>query len=129
MLANRLRRQLRRALNPRSDHGRPGDAELFRPQRHLGWGRERPGDAELFRPQRGQGREPRWRSALQEDLRHEAVRDAVMDLPEQEKAVVQLRYWAGLKMEEIAGRLGVGLRTAERRHADALAFLEQKLAA
>jgi RNA polymerase sigma-70 factor, ECF subfamily len=59
----------------------------------------------------------------------EAVRvhTAMSELPERERAVLELAYWGGLSQSEIAERLGVPLGTVKTRTRSALSRLADLL--
>ncbi|HZN34322.1 MAG TPA: sigma-70 family RNA polymerase sigma factor, partial [Pirellulaceae bacterium] len=57
----------------------------------------------------------------------EALRDCVEDLPEDLRAAVALRYFAGLKNSDVALATGVGERQVEKRLEEARAILRARL--
>lgn len=57
----------------------------------------------------------------------DTVRRAVRDLPENERDVISLAYWAGLSQSEVAARLGLPLGTVKTRTRAALARLADTL--
>lgn len=60
---------------------------------------------------------------------HDELLAAVNTLPEDQRAVIGLRYFAGLSEEETAAALGVPPGTAKSRHSRALAALRARLEA
>jgi RNA polymerase sigma factor (TIGR02999 family) len=58
---------------------------------------------------------------------HSAL-EKLAELDERQARVVELRYFAGLKMSEVADVLGVSKRTADGDWAKARAWLERELA-
>jgi len=67
------------------------------------------------------------RDASEEGLELWAVVDAVVALPPAKRAVLVLRYWLDLPLEEIAGLLGLPVGTVASRHSRALAELRVSL--
>jgi RNA polymerase sigma-70 factor (ECF subfamily) len=74
--------------------------------------------------------QPRPDTVVEEQERAELVRSALLQLPEQYRAVVVLRHYEGLKFHEIAGVLGIPEGTVKSRMARALSRLasQSKLA-
>ena len=56
------------------------------------------------------------------------INNAIAELPEQMRQVFELSRYEGLKYVEIAGRLGISIKTVETQMSRALAKLRQKLA-
>jgi RNA polymerase sigma factor (sigma-70 family) len=56
------------------------------------------------------------------------VCEAVTNLPEEERMVVELRFWYGMTYEEVAGVLGLSIRSSKRRWRTAKAKLQGLLA-
>lgn len=65
--------------------------------------------------------------AAHADMRVEAVRQAVAELPEVYRAPVVLYYWHGLPLEEIGGVLGLPVGTVKTRLYRARALIRTKL--
>ena len=55
------------------------------------------------------------------------VHRAISELPERERTVIELAYWAGLSQSEVAGRLGIPLGTVKTRTRSALSRLADLL--
>lgn len=65
-----------------------------------------------------------------EGIRRETLRElaaALSALPEQQRDIVILRYYEGLTLMEIAGRMGLSYGVVKLRHRDALKTLRKKL--
>ena len=62
-----------------------------------------------------------------EESFRKALSDAMAELPADQRAVVHLRLWEGMKFEEIAEWLGVSLNTAASRYRYGLDKLRQRL--
>jgi RNA polymerase sigma-70 factor (sigma-E family) len=58
---------------------------------------------------------------------HRAVLEAVRQLPDRQREVIVLRYWAGLSEEQIADTLGVSRGTVKSSASRALATVESLL--
>ena len=58
---------------------------------------------------------------------HKAVLEAVRKLPERQREVIVLRYWAGLSEEQIADTLGISPGTVKSSASRALATVEKLL--
>ena len=58
---------------------------------------------------------------------HGAVLEAVRQLPDRQREVIVLRYWAGLSEEQIADTLGVSRGTVKSSASRALATVEKLL--
>lgn len=56
-----------------------------------------------------------------------ALSDALAELPPNQRAVVHLRLWEGLKFEEIAGLLSISLNTAASRYRYGIDKLRERL--
>lgn len=56
-----------------------------------------------------------------------ALSDALLELPEEQRVVVHLRLWEGMKFEEIAEMLGISLNTAASRYRYGIDKLRQRL--
>lgn len=60
-------------------------------------------------------------------VRHREVGEAVSKLPEEERRVVELRFWRGMTYEAITAELGCSVRTAKRRWESAKRQLKGRL--
>jgi RNA polymerase sigma factor (sigma-70 family) len=57
----------------------------------------------------------------------EVLRDALRDMPERERRLIELRYFEGRQFDEIAADLGAGASTVRRHHQEALVMLGRRL--
>ncbi len=57
----------------------------------------------------------------------QALSGALVELPEEQRVVVHLRLWEGMKFEEIAELLGLSLNTAASRYRYGIDKLRQRL--
>jgi RNA polymerase sigma-70 factor (ECF subfamily) len=71
---------------------------------------------------------PRAPTALVEEEIETALRDAVADLPERCREVFELSRVHGLRYAEIAGALGISVKTVEAQMGKALRILRERLA-
>src|SRR5262245_43391922 len=71
------------------------------------------------------GRDPE--AALQHDALLEALRECLLELPEELRLICELIYGEGLKQAEIAARLQVSAPTLTRRKQDACTMLKECL--
>lgn len=55
------------------------------------------------------------------------LRQAVASLESPLRELVEMHYFGGVSLKEVASKLGLAYRTAKRRHADALATLSKRL--
>jgi RNA polymerase sigma-70 factor (ECF subfamily) len=62
-----------------------------------------------------------------DDNNTEAVREAMKQLPDEQRKVIELAYWEGLTQEELAVRLGQPLGTVKTRTRLAFKKLREKL--
>jgi RNA polymerase sigma-70 factor (ECF subfamily) len=56
-----------------------------------------------------------------------ALGDALLELPEEQRVVIHLRLWEGMKFEEIAEMLDISLNTAASRYRYGIDKLRQRL--
>tara|TARA_B110001454_G_scaffold219192_1_gene251137 strand:- start:22111 stop:22356 length:246 start_codon:yes stop_codon:yes gene_type:complete len=55
------------------------------------------------------------------------VKQIAMDLPQDERAIVYLRYWLGMGLKHIAQTLGMELYDVQVTHAKALSLMREEL--
>jgi len=79
------------------------------------------GDASVEAPTPNEAAHPGWHV-------HESVHAALRELPEDQRAAVQLAYFAGLTHSEIAAQLGIPMGTVKTRLRLAYGRLRQALA-
>jgi RNA polymerase sigma factor (sigma-70 family) len=100
MFGNRLKINLQRAANPRTDSGQPADRSMF--------------NAGLFKSNRveAQPEEP----SLEDQWAREAVQRAVGRLAPGEHDVIHQRYWNDYSDREIGQLLKLDHKTVRQRH-------------
>jgi RNA polymerase sigma factor (sigma-70 family) len=57
----------------------------------------------------------------------QVLQEALRDMPERERRLIELRYFEGRQFEEIAADLGAGTSTVRRHHQEALGMLGRRL--
>ena len=66
-------------------------------------------------------------SRVDRDERHELLRNAIAELPENDRAIIVLRHFDGMGNSECAAALGIDPKAASIRYVRALERLKQKL--
>lgn len=67
-----------------------------------------------------------WSFPLNEKEKLE-VKQIAMNLPADERAIVYLKYWLGMKLKHVAQTLGMELYDVEVAHANALSTMKEEL--